>query len=163
MLLLDALKGTGPVLLAMHVFPEGPLSHVAVAYAAFLGHVFPVWLKGQGGKGVATFIGVLLGFSAVAVLVFAAIWGAIAALTRYSSLSGLLACAATPAVLWSLGLATPAKLFVVLAAFVFIMHREFICYCSTCQYSFINILRNAFSVFPGVIKNKIAFINFLFK
>ncbi|MET0444360.1 MAG: glycerol-3-phosphate 1-O-acyltransferase PlsY [Pseudorhodoplanes sp.] len=120
-LLCDMLKGTAAVLIANHMF--GPQAALIAGFGAFLGHLFPVWLGFKGGKGVATFIGVLLGFSWIAVLIFAAIWAAIAAATRYSSLSGLLACAATPAVLWSLGLATQAKLFLVLALLVFITHR----------------------------------------
>ncbi|MET0868314.1 MAG: glycerol-3-phosphate 1-O-acyltransferase PlsY [Pseudorhodoplanes sp.] len=120
-LLCDMLKGTAAVLIANHMF--GPQAALIAGFGAFLGHLFPVWLGFKGGKGVATFIGVLLGFSWIAVLIFAAIWGAIAAATRYSSLSGLLACAATPAVLWSLGLATQAKLFFVLALLVFLTHR----------------------------------------
>jgi acyl phosphate:glycerol-3-phosphate acyltransferase len=120
-LLCDMLKGTVAVLIARHLF--GPEAALAAGLGAFLGHLFPVWLGFKGGKGVATFIGVLLGFSWVAVLIYGAIWAAIAAATRYSSLSGLLACAVTPAILWSLGHATEAKLFFVLALLVFIMHR----------------------------------------
>jgi glycerol-3-phosphate acyltransferase PlsY len=120
-LLCDMLKGTAAVLLARYFL--GAEAALAAGLGAFLGHLFPVWLGFKGGKGVATFIGVLLGFSWIAVVIFAAIWAAIAAATRYSSLAGLLACAATPAVLWSLGLATPALLFFVLALLVFIMHR----------------------------------------
>jgi glycerol-3-phosphate acyltransferase PlsY len=120
-LLCDMLKGTAAVLIARYLF--GPQAALIAGLGAFLGHLFPVWLGFKGGKGVATFIGVLLGFSWIAVLIFAAIWAAIAAATRYSSLSGLLACAATPAVLWSLGLATQAKLFFLLALLVFITHR----------------------------------------
>lgn len=88
-LLLDAVKGTVPVLAAMHVFPEGPLSHVAVGYAAFLGHVFPVWLKGQGGKGVATALGVLIVLVPQAALVGAVIWGVIVVVTKVSSIGSL--------------------------------------------------------------------------
>ncbi len=66
---------------------------------AFLGHLFPVWLKFKGGKGVATYIGVLLGLAWPAALAFCVIWLAVAALTRYSSLAALIASAATPAVL----------------------------------------------------------------
>ena len=120
-LLCDMLKGTAAVLLARYFL--GAEAALAAGLGAFLGHLFPVWLGFKGGKGVATFIGVLLGFSWIAVVIFAAIWAAIAAVTRYSSLAGLLACAATPAVLWSLGLATAALLFFVLALLVFIMHR----------------------------------------
>lgn len=88
-LLLDALKGTLPVLLAMHLFPEGPRAHVAVGYAAFLGHVFPVWLKGKGGKGVATALGVLVVLVPQAALVGAVVWGAIVLVTRVSSVGSL--------------------------------------------------------------------------
>jgi glycerol-3-phosphate acyltransferase PlsY len=120
-LICDMLKGTAAVLIVRHFL--GSQAAIVAGFGAFVGHLFPVWLGFKGGKGVATFIGVLLGFSWIAVLIFAGIWAAIAAATRYSSLSGLLACAATPAVLWWLGLAMPAKLFLVLAVLVFIMHR----------------------------------------
>ena len=99
------------------------LKGTAAGLGAFLGHLFPVWLGFKGGKGVATFIGVLLGFSWVAVLIFGAIWIGIAALTRYSSLSGLIACAVTPALLWAFNQPSAAVLFLVLALLVFIMHR----------------------------------------
>lgn len=120
-LLCDMLKGTAAVMIARYLF--GPEAALIAGFGAFLGHLFPVWIGFKGGKGVATFIGVLLGFSWVAALIYAAIWAVIAAATRYSSLSGLLACAATPVILWSLGQATEARLFFVLALLVFIMHR----------------------------------------
>ena len=120
-LLADMLKGTAAVLLTRHVFGEG--AAIAGGLGAFLGHLFPVWLRFKGGKGVATFIGVLLGFSWIAVLIYGAIWIGIAAISRYSSLSGLVACAATPAVLWILGRPAEAALFSLMAALVFIMHR----------------------------------------
>jgi glycerol-3-phosphate acyltransferase PlsY len=120
-LLADMLKGTAAVLLTRHLFGAGDA--IAGGLGAFLGHLFPVWLGFKGGKGVATFIGVLLGFSWIAVLVFGAIWIGTAALTRYSSLSGLLACAATPAMLWMLDKPAEAALFLAMAALVFIMHR----------------------------------------
>lgn len=88
-LLLDAAKGSLPVLLAVHLLPEAPLAHVAVGYAAFLGHVFPVWLKGKGGKGVATALGVLVVLLPLAALVGAVIWGAIVATTKVSSVGSL--------------------------------------------------------------------------
>ncbi|WP_325613361.1 glycerol-3-phosphate 1-O-acyltransferase PlsY [Pseudorhodoplanes sp.] len=117
----DMLKGTAAVLLTRYVF--GPEAAIAGGFGAFVGHLFPVWLGFKGGKGVATYIGVLLGFSWLAVLIFCAIWIAIAALTRYSSLSGLTACSLTPLVLWALGLPVVACLFVVMALLVVIMHR----------------------------------------
>ena len=115
------LKGTVAVLIAHHFFGEP--AAIAAGLGAFLGHLFPVWLGFKGGKGVATFIGVLLGFSWQAVLIYAVIWVLIAFVTRYSSLSGLIACAATPAILWTLELPTPAKLFFVLTLLVFVKHR----------------------------------------
>jgi glycerol-3-phosphate acyltransferase PlsY len=120
-LLCDMLKGTAAVLLARHYLGAG--AALAAGLGALIGHLYPIWLGFKGGKGVATFIGVLLAFSWLAVMAFAAIWGAVAAVTRYSSLSGLIACAATPAILWALGLRAPALLFFVLALLVFIMHR----------------------------------------
>lgn len=88
-LLLDALKGTLPVLATMRFFPDVPLLHVAVAYAAFLGHVFPVWLKGRGGKGVATALGVLVVLLPQAALVGAVVWGVIVLTIRVSSIGSL--------------------------------------------------------------------------
>ncbi len=120
-LFLDIIKGTAAVLVA-RVFFGSDLA-IAAGLGAFLGHLFPVWLGFKGGKGVATFIGVLLGFSLPAVLIYGAVWIGIAAVTRYSSLSGLIACAVTPAILWLLGHAAEAKLFFVLALLVFVMHR----------------------------------------
>jgi glycerol-3-phosphate acyltransferase PlsY len=88
-LLLDALKGTLPVFATMRLFPDVPLLHVAVAYAAFLGHVFPVWLKGKGGKGVATALGVLVILLPQAALVGAVVWGVIVLTIRVSSIGSL--------------------------------------------------------------------------
>jgi glycerol-3-phosphate acyltransferase PlsY len=120
-LLGDMLKGTAAVVLTRYLF--GAEAAIAGGFGAFAGHLFPVWLGFKGGKGVATFIGVLLGFSWIAVLIYGAIWIAIAAITRYSSLSGLVACAAAPAVLWALGRPSEATLVFVMAVLVFIMHR----------------------------------------
>jgi len=120
-LLADMLKGTAGVLLVRYLF--GANAAIAAGLGAFLGHLFPVWLGFKGGKGVATFIGVLLGFSWIAVLIYGAVWIGIAAATRYSSLSGLIACAVTPGILWVLDKPTEAALFVVMAVLVFIMHR----------------------------------------
>jgi glycerol-3-phosphate acyltransferase PlsY len=120
-LLADILKGTAAVMFTQHVF--GVEAAIAGGLGAFLGHLFPVWLRFKGGKGVATFIGVLLGFSWIAVLIYGAIWVGLAAITRYSSLSGLTACAATPAVLWMLNKPSAAGLFFVMTVLVFVMHR----------------------------------------
>ncbi|GJE02015.1 glycerol-3-phosphate 1-O-acyltransferase PlsY [Methylobacterium isbiliense] len=119
-LLGDALKGTAAVLIAGRFgVPDAAL---AAGLGAFLGHLFPVWLGFKGGKGVATFIGVLLGLAPVAVLAFAAIWLGLAVLLRYSSASALAASAATPLVLWGLGQGRVALLFVILALLLWWKH-----------------------------------------
>ena len=118
----DALKGTAAVVLIGHLW--GPNAAIVAALGAFLGHTFPVWLGFKGGKGVATFIGCLIGLKPVAALAFCLIWLATAALTRYSSASGLIASALTPVVLWWLGERQMAELFVVLAALLWWNHRE---------------------------------------
>jgi glycerol-3-phosphate acyltransferase PlsY len=116
----DALKGTAAVLLGALA---GPDTAVLAGLGAFLGHCFPVWLKFRGGKGVATYLGVLLGFSWLAVLAAGAVWLAIAALTRYSSLSALVASAVTPPVLFLLGHIQLAELFLLLTIILWINHR----------------------------------------
>jgi acyl phosphate:glycerol-3-phosphate acyltransferase len=118
----DMLKGTAAVLIAAALW--GRDASLAAALGAVLGHVFPVWLRFKGGKGVATYIGVLLAIAWPAVLVFAAVWGAIAAATRYSSLAGLTATAMTPVFLWWRGETKPALLFLALTALLWIMHRS---------------------------------------
>jgi glycerol-3-phosphate acyltransferase PlsY len=117
----DALKGTAAVLTASR-FGGHDLAVVA-GLGAFLGHLFPVWLKFKGGKGVATFIGLLIAFAWPVALGFGAIWLIVAAATRYSSLSALIASAATPVMLWAFGRPSEAELFAVLAALLWMMHR----------------------------------------
>jgi glycerol-3-phosphate acyltransferase PlsY len=120
-LLLDMFKGTAAVLLARHF--AGEQAALAAACGAFLGHLFPVWLKFKGGKGVATYIGLLIGLHWPAALIFCAVWLAAAGLFRYSSLSALIASALTPLALWLFGQPSIAALFVVLTVLLWIMHR----------------------------------------
>ena len=120
-LLGDALKGTAAVLAA---WSWGPNTAILAAIGAFLGHLFPVWLGFKGGKGVATFLGCLIGLNLWAALAFAAIWLAVAFASRYSSLAALVASAATPVVLWLLGHLHMAGAFVLLAALLWWKHRE---------------------------------------
>jgi acyl phosphate:glycerol-3-phosphate acyltransferase len=127
-LLGDALKGTAAVLLVYWYYGRGfeYFAHelaLPAALGAFLGHLFPVWLGFKGGKGVATYIGILLALAWPAAIAFCLIWLAVAALTRYSSLAGLIASAATPFILWGLGQWPEAKLFVLLTALLWLMHR----------------------------------------
>jgi glycerol-3-phosphate acyltransferase PlsY len=99
-LLLDVVKGAGAVLMAGWLM--GGTAAMAAGFGAFVGHLFPVWLAFKGGKGVATYIGILLGLYWPAALFFCCIWLAVAFVTRYSSLSSLAASAATPFILWAL-------------------------------------------------------------
>jgi len=120
-LLCDMLKGTAAVLLAAHF--AGHDAALAAGLGAFIGHLFPAWLKFKGGKGVATYIGVLIGLAWPSALIFCAMWLVVAALTRYSSLSGLIASALTPPVLWYLGHSDTALLILVLTVLLWVMHR----------------------------------------
>jgi glycerol-3-phosphate acyltransferase PlsY len=121
-LLLDMLKGTAAVVIAGTF--GGPNAAMLAALGAFLGHLFPVWLKFRGGKGVAVYIGVLLGLFWPAALVFCLIWLATAFTSRYSSLSALVASFVTPIFLWWFGHLALSSLFAVLTMLLFYMHRE---------------------------------------
>jgi glycerol-3-phosphate acyltransferase PlsY len=121
-LLCDMLKGTVAVIIAGYY--GGPDAAMLAALGAFLGHLFPVWLKFRGGKGVAVYIGVLIGLFWPAAVVFCALWIATAATSRYSSLSALVASFVTPIFLWWFGHPALAALFAVLTLLLFYMHRE---------------------------------------
>lgn len=117
----DVLKGTLAVMTLVAI--DGAELPLVAALGAFIGHLFPVWLKFKGGKGVATFIGLLIAFAWPVALGFCAIWLLVAAVTRYSSLSALIASVATPVMLWWFGEAGEAWLFAALAALLWVMHR----------------------------------------
>ena len=146
-LLLDGLKGTAAVLVgaligayfvyvqlaAVEMTPEAMAQAVvannimaqsiAGGFGAFLGHVYPVWLRFKGGKGVATYIGVLFGLYWPAAAAFCLIWLVTAGITRYSSLSALLASIAAPLAIWGLGQPQIAVLLVPLSAMLIYTHR----------------------------------------
>ena len=124
-LLADALKGTIAVLIAMHVDDgSAPIRlGILAAFGAFLGHLFPLFLGFRGGKGVATFLGCLIGLAWPAAIAFAIVWLGVAFASRYSSAAALVASAATPFVLAALGSRDDAILFAILAAILWIKHR----------------------------------------
>jgi acyl phosphate:glycerol-3-phosphate acyltransferase len=120
-LIADMLKGTVAVLALLW---WGDRDHaMAAGVGAFLGHLFPVWLAFKGGKGVATFLGVLIALSWQAALLFAGVWLAIAAFTRFASLASIIACATAPAYFWYAGARTEAVVFLGLALLTVVMHR----------------------------------------
>jgi glycerol-3-phosphate acyltransferase PlsY len=119
-LLLDAVKGTAAVLIGWRFGIEGAL---ASALGAYLGHCFPVWLKFKGGKGVATFLGVLAALHWPTMIITALVWLGVAAITRYSSLSALIASVAAPIVLLLFGRTEIAVLAACLAIIIWIKHR----------------------------------------
>ena len=119
-LICDMLKGTIAVLAAAYFATDAAL---AAAVGAFLGHLFPIWLKFKGGKGVATYIGLLLGLCWPAALIFCVIWLVMAAVTRYSSAAALTASAITPLTVWYFGQPRVALLFLLLTILAWLMHR----------------------------------------
>jgi acyl phosphate:glycerol-3-phosphate acyltransferase len=121
-LICDMLKGTLAVLIAGYY--GGPDAAMVAAFGAFLGHLFPIWLKFKGGKGVAVYIGVLIGLFWPAAVVFCLVWLATAVISRYSSLSALVASLVTPIFLWWFGHLALASLFALLTMLLIYMHRE---------------------------------------
>lgn len=125
-LLCDALKGTAAVILAriMGGTAFDPDAAMIAGVAAFLGHLFPVWLNYKGGKGVAVYIGIMLGLFPAAALVFCLAWLACAFTSRYSSFSALAASAITPIFLWWYASPQLAILATILTLLLWYMHRE---------------------------------------
>ena len=117
---LDAAKGAIAVLLARALV--GPDAAQVAALFAFLGHLYPVWLKFSGGKGVATFLGTLLALAWPVGLAACATWAATAAISRISSLSALVAAGLAPVWLLIFGRGQMLALVVILAALVFLRH-----------------------------------------
>ncbi len=120
-LLLDAIKGTVAVLIGAKLLPEGAM---IAGFAAFAGHIAPVWLNFKGGKGVATFLGCLFGIHWPVGLAFCAIWLTVAGVSRYSSLSALIASAAAPLILLFLGHGGEAFVVAAMAALLWRKHAE---------------------------------------
>lgn len=119
-LLLDGLKGTAAVWIGWRFGLYGAL---AAALGAYLGHCFPIWLRFKGGKGFATYLGVLLGLHWPTMVVTALIWLAVAAVKRYSSLSALVASVGAPIALVAFGRYEMAVLALVLTVLLWFRHR----------------------------------------
>ena len=119
-LALDALKGTAAVIIGQI---WGPEAAIVAALGAFIGHLYPVWLQFKGGKGVATYLGCLLGLWWPAFWAFALVWLGVAYLTRYSSAAALAASVVTPIVLWFFGHGPEAELYVALGILLWLKHR----------------------------------------
>jgi glycerol-3-phosphate acyltransferase PlsY len=120
-LLLDALKATAAALIGYYLF--GAEAGLLAGFAAFIGHLFPVWLGFKGGKGVATYIGTLLGTAPWMVLVFAVIWLSVAKISKYSSLSALVATLVIPVVLWFINEPKIALVMAVMTVISWIKHE----------------------------------------
>ena len=122
-LILDAAKGAAAVLVAAALWPGMAQLPPLAGLAAFLGHLFPVWLKLRGGKGVATLIGVVAALLWPAALAVAAVWILALVLTRYSSVGGMAAAVAAPVAAFLLGRPDLALLFAGFALLVLWKHR----------------------------------------
>jgi glycerol-3-phosphate acyltransferase PlsY len=120
-LIFDMFKGAVAVLIASALWGRNPA--LMAGLGAFVGHLFPLWLRFKGGKGVATYIGVLLALTWKGALVFAVVWLVVAAITRYSSASGLVASLATLGFLMWQGEPDVSILFIVLTQALWITHR----------------------------------------
>lgn len=125
-LLLDLLKGTAAVLIGHAIGALGGvaiLASLVAGLAAFIGHTYPVWLGFKGGKGVATYIGVLLGLNWPGALAFCSVWLLVAILSRYSSLSAIVAAVVTPIWLLTVGDYATAILAALLSVLLIFKHR----------------------------------------
>ncbi len=120
-LVLDALKGTAAVVIARHY---GHDLGLWAGLGAFLGHLFPIWLGFKGGKGVATYLGVLIGLGWHVALIFMVVWLAMAFIFRYSSLAALTAAVVVPIALYLWSTPQTAALFLVMSLIVIFKHRE---------------------------------------
>lgn len=119
-LVFDAGKGAVAVLVARQFAPEDAVQLAALM--AFVGHCFPVWLRFDGGKGVATYLGILLALVWPMGLAACAIWLVTAVITRFSSLAALVAAGVLPVVMIATGFADSAVLAVLLALLIYARH-----------------------------------------
>jgi acyl phosphate:glycerol-3-phosphate acyltransferase len=120
-LILDLLKGTAAVLLARHFWPG---SEIVAAAAVFFGHLYPVWLGFRGGKGVATYAGILFGLFWPLGLAYGVAWIGILLITRISSAGGLFAAAVAPLLAWGAARMDYVPVLAACSLIVFWKHRD---------------------------------------
>ena len=120
-LILDISKAIIPVIYVKINFPE--LIYIA-SLCTFLGHVFPVWLKFKGGKGVATYIGILFSINTLLGTVFVASWAIVFLLSKYSSLSSIIAALSIPVYLLIIEETNNVIFFIIMFILIFFTHRE---------------------------------------
>ena len=120
-LVLDVSKAIIPVIYVKINFPE--LIFIA-SLCAFLGHVFPIWLKFKGGKGVATYLGILFSINMLLGAIFITSWMVVFVLTKYSSLSSIIAAISVPTYLLVIGQNNNAIFFIIMFVLIFFTHRE---------------------------------------
>ena len=120
-LILDIAKAIIPVIYVKINYPD--LIYIA-SLCAFLGHVFPIWLKFKGGKGVATYVGILFSISIILGFIFVASWAFIFLLFRYSSLSSIIGSLSVPIYILIIGQINDAIFFAIMFILIFFTHRE---------------------------------------
>ncbi len=120
-LILDIIKAIIPVIYVKINFPE--LTYVA-SLCAFLGHVFPIWLKFKGGKGVATYVGILFSLNILLGFIFVVSWGFVFLITKYSSLSSIIGSLSIPFYILISGQGNSAVFFGIMFILIFFTHRE---------------------------------------
>jgi len=120
-LILDIAKAIIPVIYAKIHFPE--LIYIA-SLCAFLGHVFPLWLKFKGGKGVATYVGILFSINILLGIIFVVCWGVIFLISKYSSLSSIIGSLSIPVYLLITGQSNGVIFFGIMFILIFFTHRE---------------------------------------
>ena len=120
-LILDIVKAIIPVIYVKINYPD--LIYIA-SLCAFLGHVFPIWLKFKGGKGVATYVGILFSINIILGLIFVASWVFIFLLSKYSSLSSIIGSLSIPIYILIVGQINDAIFFAIMFILIFFTHRE---------------------------------------
>ena len=120
-LILDIAKAIIPVIYVKFNYPD--IIYIASLFA-FLGHVFPIWLKLKGGKGVATYVGILFSINIILGLIFVVLWVFIFLLSKYSSLSSIIASISVPIYIIITGQINDAIFFAIMFILIFFTHRE---------------------------------------